>query len=67
MFLNIVAHKLDTLVWMKTKDAQKKVPQEQPKLTWPSFLEHLFKPKNKAEVQAHDVDDIKLLLSKPRK
>lgn len=58
---------LETLVWMKTKDAQKKAPRNRPKPFVPEFMKLPVEPSpinNGAE--AHYAEDISAILAKPR-
>lgn len=57
---------LETLVWQNGYDPKKKALHKtrQPKLFVPDFLKRAGIDKDKV---AADVDDIKMLLSKPRK
>lgn len=55
---------LETLVWMKTKDATKKPPQNRPQLFMPEFMEQ---PQvDNKDTEAHTTDEIRELLAKPR-
>lgn len=58
---------LETLVWMKTKDATRKPPQNRPKPYMPDFMPQ---PKGEDQVaegtEAHTTDDIKEILARPR-
>lgn len=58
---------LETLVWMKTKDAQKKMPQNKPKFYVPDFMQA---PPEESAINAgkevHTTDDIRDILSRPR-
>lgn len=64
---NKMVYLLETLVWMKTKDASKKPPRNQPKLFVPDFM-----PKNAPEseiskgAEVHTTDEIADILAKPR-
>lgn len=64
VFLNKMAYYLEMLVWTKTKDAQKKIPQERPKPFIPDFMGGPSEV-NK-DVEVHTSDDIKSILSMPR-
>lgn len=58
---------LEMLVWMKTKDAQKKSPRNRPKPFVPEFMKLPVEPSpinNGAE--AHYAEDIAAILAKPR-
>ena len=67
LFLNRIMYSLDTLVWMKTKDAQKKAPLHRPKLFTPSFMPQHSEPGQISKgAEVHTVDEIKDLLSRPR-
>jgi len=64
---NKMVYLLETLVWMKTKDATKKPPQNRPKPFIPDFM---AQPKTETDpneaIEAHTTDDIKDILSRPR-
>lgn len=66
IFTNKMVYLLDTLVWMQTKDARKKLPRHKPKLFMPDFMP---KPDNDITkgLMAADPDTIKDLLARPRK
>ena len=52
-------------MWQKTEDATKRHPKEYPELWLPDFMEK-YKPKKEKETEAHDLDEIKDILSRPR-
>ena len=64
---NKMVYLLDTLVWMKTKDAQKKVPKNRPRIFMPDFMPQQS-PEGEISKDAvvHTTDDIRALLEKPR-
>jgi len=67
MFLNRIMFHLDTLVWMKTKDAQKRVPMHRPKLFTPPFMPQHSAPGEMSKgAEAHTTDDIRNILEKKR-
>ena len=53
------------LIWQKTEDATKRHPKDYPELWLPDFMEK-FKPKKETETEAHGLDEIKAILSRPR-
>jgi len=58
---------LELLVWMKTKDASKKVPRNKPKPFMPDFMKGTAPPSEiNKEAEAQTTDDIRDILSKPR-
>lgn len=64
---NKTVYLLETLVWMNTKDAQKKFPQHRPKLFTPDFMPQHSAPgeiSNGAVIRT--TEDIRDVLSKPR-
>ena len=63
VLLNKTNYLLDMLVWMKTKDAQKKQPQHKPKPFIPDFMPGGQVAK---ESQAMDIDELKAILSAAR-
>lgn len=62
---NKMVYLLETLVWMKTKDAAKKPPRNQPKLFVPDFMPQPGSEISKG-VEVHTTDDIRDILAKPR-
>lgn len=62
---NKTNHLLEVLVWTKTKDAQKKNPQNYPKPYIPKFLQ--TEEKRPTEQVAMSVEDLQAYLTKPRK
>ena len=63
IFLNRIMYHLDTLVWMKTKDAQKRVPLHRPKLFTPPFMPQQSAPGEISKgAVVHDTDDIAAIL-----
>lgn len=58
---------LETLIWMKTKDAQKKPYKNKPTIFVPDFMKRSSdkSPINK-DSEAHTTDDIKSILALPR-
>ena len=68
VLLNNITYLLNIIAWQSTKDAAKKPPQNAPKPFVPEFMRDLERERaiNK-DVVAHDIDDIKALLAKPRK
>lgn len=65
VLLNHIWHELRVLQWQKTEDATKRNPKDYPEIFVPDFLEEL-KPKKEKEAEAHDLDEIKAILSRPR-
>ena len=65
ILLNHIWHELKVLVWQKTEDATKRHPKNYPELFIPDFLEK-YQPKKETEAEAHDLEDIKSILSRPR-
>lgn len=65
VLLNHIWYELRVLVWQKTEDATKRHPKEYPELWLPDFMEK-YKPKKEKETEAHDLDEIKDILSRPR-
>lgn len=59
---NKMVYLLELLVWMKTKDAQRKAPQHKPKPFVPEFMGGQVAK----EAEAHTVDEVKDILSMPR-
>lgn len=67
IFLNRIMFHLDTLVWMKTKDAQKRVPQQRPKLFIPEFMPQHSAPGEASKgAEVHDTDEIREILARRR-
>jgi len=62
--LNKMWYDLELLVWSKTEDATKKHPRYKPMPYVPDFLK--LNAKESREYEAHDLDDIKSILTKPR-
>lgn len=58
---------LETLIWMKTKDAYKKPPQNRPKQFTPEFMDqpNIGEPVDK-DTEAHTPDEIRDILARPR-
>lgn len=54
---------LEMLLWAKTEDATKKVPQHRPEPFVPDFMP---KKKKEKESVAMDIDDIEAYLTRPR-
>ena len=67
MLLNKANYLLEVLAWQQTKDAQKRVPQNAPKMYIPEFMQNVEQTRaiNQGS-ETHDVDDIKNILSRPR-
>ena len=59
---------LEVLVWQKTKDATKKVPQHKPKMFVPDFMKQQTAEQKaiNAGTELHEVTDIRDILSMPR-
>lgn len=58
---------LNVIAWQSTKDAQKKHPLNAPKPFVPEFMRDLqLEQQMNKDIEAHDVDDIKLILAKKR-
>lgn len=67
IFLNRIMFHLDTLTWMKTKDAQKRVPLYRPKLFVPDFMPQQSAPGEISKgAEAHTTDDIRAILGRKR-
>lgn len=67
IFLNRIMYHLDTLVWMKTKDAQKKLPRHRPKLFTPNFMPQQSEPGAISQgAEVHETEDIRAILSRKR-
>lgn len=54
---------LETLIWMKTKDATKKIPRNRPTPFVPDFMGGNVAK----DTEAHTVDEIKEILARPRR
>jgi hypothetical protein len=68
VLLNKLIYNVEILAWQNTKDATKKPPQNAPKLFVPEFMESIYGARAVSkEAAAQDVDDIKNILSRPRK
>lgn len=65
MLLNRIWHQLQVISWQQTEDAASRHPKNYPELWLPEFMESL-KPKHEKELESHDLDDIKSILSRPR-
>ncbi len=65
VLLNKVWYDLELLVWSKTKDAEKKVPQYKPLPYVPDFMK--LNSKESKEYESHSLEDIKDILTRPRK
>lgn len=63
---NKMVYLLETLVWMKTKDASKKPPRNQPKLFVPDFMPNQGSREISKDAEVHTTDDIRDILAKPR-
>ena len=64
---NKMVYLLETLVWMKTKDAQKKMPKNRPRMFRPDFMPPLSEPGEIAkDATVHDTDDIAEILARKR-
>jgi len=61
-----MVHLLETLVWSKSKDATKKIPQHKPVLFMPDFMVGLADEGIRKDTVAADVDTIKEILARPR-
>lgn len=58
---------LETLVWQKTKDATKKIPQHKPKLFTPDFMPNQSPPGEISKgAEVHTTDDIRAILDRAR-
>lgn len=67
ILLNRIGYWVETLAWQKTKDGQKKTPQNPPKLFRPPFMmSQEERDKMNGENEAHSVDDIKAILAQSR-
>ena len=63
---NKMVYLLETLVWMKTKDATKKPPRNQPKLFVPDFMPRQGSSEISREAEVHTTDEIDAILAKRR-
>ncbi len=63
---NKTTYLLETLVWMKTKDAQKKAPQHKPKPFVPEFMQGDTEGDINKDTTHHTTEDIHEILDKPR-
>lgn len=65
---NKMVYYLETLVWQKTKDAQKKLPQHKPRPFVPDFMGGMKSdPADMSKgVEAHTTDEIGNILAMPR-
>lgn len=68
IFANKTNYLLEVLAWQKTKDAQKRVPTQAPKLFVPDFMKNMEATReiNRDSV-VQDVDNIKAILARPRR
>lgn len=67
ILLNRIGYWVETLAWQKTKDGQKKTPQNPPKLFKPPFMmSEAERNAMNGENEAHSVDDIKAILARSR-
>ncbi len=65
ILLNNIQYELQILQWMKTEDATKRNPQNRPEKWLPEFIKNAL-PDDTTETEAHDLDEIKDILSRPR-
>lgn len=63
--LNKANYLLETILWTKTKDAEKKTPHYKPVPYVPEFMK--LNSKEAKEYEAFDLDELKSILTKPRK
>lgn len=67
ILLNRIGYWVETLAWQKTKDGQKKTPQNAPKLFKPPFmLTDAERDAINGENEVHEVADIKAILARSR-
>lgn len=67
LLLNRIGYWVEILAWQKTKDGQKKTPQNQPKPYKPPFmLSAAERDAMNAENESHSLDDIKAILGRSR-
>lgn len=62
VFNNKMVYLLETLVWLHTKDSQKKLPQNKPQPFVPEFMQIV----QKKDMVVHTTEDIKNILAMPR-
>ena len=64
---NQMVYLLNVIAWQSTKDAQKKFPLKAPKPFVPDFMRDMEKSKEiNKDIEAHDIDELNELLSRPR-
>lgn len=67
ILLNRIGYWVEVLAWQKTKDGQKKTPQNPPKPYKPPFmLSDEERAAINGENEAHTLDDIKSILARSR-
>jgi len=67
ILLNRISFSLELLVWMKTKDAQRKIPQNKPKQFVPEFMANqVEKSEMNKGVEVHTTDELQSILDRPR-
>lgn len=67
VLLSRIDYGVRLLFWQNTEDARKRNPQNRPTLNLPKFIEDIMpKEDDKHETEAHDIEDIKDILSRPR-
>lgn len=67
LMANKTNYLLETLVWMKTKDATKRNPRNKPKPFVPEFMPTVTEPSEmNADIVATTSEDIRDILAKPR-
>jgi hypothetical protein len=67
IFANKMVYLLETLVWAKTKDAQKKLPRHRPRLFAPDFMpQHSAPGEISKGAVVQTTDDVRAILARPR-
>jgi uncharacterized protein DUF5361 len=67
LLLNRISYWVEILAWQKTKDGQKRTPQNQPKPYKPPFmLSDAEREGMNSDLEEHTVDDIKAILARSR-
>lgn len=67
ILLNRIGYWVEVLAWQKTKDGQKKTPQNAPKLYKPPFmLSEAEREAANSENELHTTAEVKAILARPR-
>lgn len=67
ILLNRIGYWVEVLAWQKTKDGQRKTPQNPPKPYKPPFmLTDAERDAQQSDNEVHDIDDIKAILARTR-